>query len=121
MKLYHKIILALIVILASSLSCYCAETNKVEKILNITKEIQYQHRNYSVRGVADIEKVAQKPSETLSKKEGNCCDSAILVKELAEKAGLKAELKFENHGKHVVVIVTEGVKRTKISNGKKRI
>lgn len=116
----RKTILILIVSLAI-VTCYGAETNKVEKILNTVKDIRYEHRNYTVKDISDIENVAQKPSETLSKKSGNCCDSAILAKELAEKEGLKADLKFENHGKHVVVIVTEGVKKTKISNGRKRL
>lgn len=120
MKIYQKIIAIPIIIFSCSISCYGADTNRVEKILEKVKDIRWETRNYLVKDINDLEKVAQTPDDTLRKKVGNCVDQSILIKDLAEKSGMKAELKFENNGKHVVVIVTEGVKRTKISGGRRR-
>lgn len=113
----RKLIILLVLIAAPLLA---SETNKVDLIAEQTKDIRWESRNYVIKNINDLEKVAQSPEKTLKTKEGNCVDTAVLIKELAEEKGLKAEYKLERKGKHVVVLVTEGVKITKFSNGRKR-
>ena len=97
-----------------------AGTNEINYLDQEGKRIVYKARNVAVKSVNDIEKVAQKPKETMVKRTGSCIDTAVLIKDLAQKEGLKAEVKLVNKGKHAICIVTDGVKKYKFSNGKRR-
>lgn len=105
-----KNISIIIVSLIASFNAYAGE--KLDEILSVTTNVTYVSKKYP--------HIVQTPDQTLKKNSGNCQDTALLVKKLAEEKGLKSEYQLEQGGRHIVVIVTDGIKKTRISNGKAR-